>query len=218
MLSVILSVNYQASLPGWLVHLILLVGDSWISMSRFLLICSLDTIMHGHWHFFWKWWTDSSLVVHIKSMSPSEVDAEFRVMEIVDDDIDSQSQELQDIGMVLDFLLAELKSNNNFEFIQALMQLFLEVICVWLWNLALLVICKEQMWMWCFKFWGWTSRMLADLRWKCLQIHAETILSQPFLQEKAAKLWHHQTTTWQRLDTMFQRARSMISFISKTQL
>ncbi|CAK9880713.1 unnamed protein product [Sphagnum jensenii] len=117
----------------------------------------------------------SSLVVHIKSMSPSEVDAEFRVMEIVDDDIDSQSQELQDIGMVLDFLLAELKSNNNFEFIQALMQLFLE-------------------------------------------IHAETILSQPFLQEKAAKLWHHQTTTWQRLDTMFQRARSMISFISKTQL
>jgi hypothetical protein len=63
-------------------------------------------------------------------MSPSEVDGEFRVMEIVDDDIDSQSQELQDIGMVLDFLLAELKSNNNFEFIQALMQLFLEVICV----------------------------------------------------------------------------------------
>jgi hypothetical protein len=63
-------------------------------------------------------------------MSPSEVDAEFRIMEIVDDDIDSRSQELQDIGMVLDFLLAELKSNNNFEFIQALMQLFLEVIFV----------------------------------------------------------------------------------------
>lgn len=52
------------------------------------------------------------------------------MMQIVDDDVMIHEEELQEIGMMLDFLLAELLSMKNFQFIQALLQLFLKV-CEW---------------------------------------------------------------------------------------
>lgn len=71
--------------------------------------------------------TDSSLVDHLKGITASEVDASLRMMQIVDDDVRIHEEELQEIGMMLDFLLAELLSMKNFQFIQALLQLFLKV-------------------------------------------------------------------------------------------
>ena len=71
--------------------------------------------------------TDSSLVDHLKGITASEVDASLRMMQIVDDDVMIHEEELQEIGMMLDFLLGELLSMKNFQFIQALLQLFLKV-------------------------------------------------------------------------------------------
>lgn len=69
----------------------------------------------------------SSLVDHLKAISPSEVDASLRMMQIVDEDVSAHPEELQEIGMVMDFLLAELMMMQNFQFVQALLQVFLKI-------------------------------------------------------------------------------------------
>lgn len=71
--------------------------------------------------------SDSRLVDFFKTKTAAEVDTVLRMMQIVDEDTTSTSKEVQEIGMSLDFLLAELMSNKNFQFVQALMQLFLKV-------------------------------------------------------------------------------------------
>lgn len=69
----------------------------------------------------------SALVDHLKTISPSEVDASLRMMQIVDEDASSHPEELLEIGMVMDFLLAELLMMKNFQFIQAILQVFLKI-------------------------------------------------------------------------------------------
>lgn len=113
----------------------------------------------------------SSLVDHLKTISPSEVDAALRMMQIVDEDTSSHPEELQEIGMVMDFLLAELLMMKNFQFIQAILQVF-------------------------------------------LKIHADAIVSQDQLKEKARSLWEQQRKTWQRLDNTFQKVRCTVNFVS----
>jgi len=113
----------------------------------------------------------SSLVHHLKTITPSEVDASLRMMQIVDEDASSHPEELQEIGMVMDFLLAELLMMKNFQFIQAMLQVF-------------------------------------------LKIHADTIVCQDQLKEKARSLWEQQRKTWQRLDNTFQKVRCTVNFVS----
>lgn len=113
----------------------------------------------------------ASLVDHLKAVTPSEVDAALRMMQIVDEDASSHPEELEEIGLVMDFLLAELLLMKNFQFIQAILQVF-------------------------------------------LKIHADTIVSQELLKEKARCLWEQQRRTWQRLDNTFQKVRCTVNFVS----
>lgn len=55
---------------------------------------------------------------------------ELRVLQIIDnEDVHTLDQrpELQTIGLLLDYLIHELSCKNNFEFIQAVIKLFLKV-------------------------------------------------------------------------------------------
>ncbi|GBG70074.1 hypothetical protein CBR_g5707 [Chara braunii] len=71
----------------------------------------------------------AELTALLHSMSPSAIDAEVRMMMVVEDEDGNCDDEerLQEIGMVLDFLIRETESNASFELIQAFMQLFLKV-------------------------------------------------------------------------------------------
>eukprot|EP01018_Ginkgo_biloba_P020289 Gb_24979 [translate_table: standard] len=114
---------------------------------------------------------------YLKSLSPSAVDMELRMLQIVDNENimeNEHSEELQEIGMLLDYFIHEVSSKNNFEFIQALIRLF-------------------------------------------LKIHGETIRHQKSLREKAQQLLELQSSTWLRLDTSFQSARCIITFLSNSQ-
>ncbi|KAL2634137.1 hypothetical protein R1flu_005616 [Riccia fluitans] len=77
----------------------------------------------------------SAFLALLKSMSPSALDGEFRMLQIINDDEEEdeddedveQSKELVDIGLLLDFFAHEIKANREFEFLQALILLFLKV-------------------------------------------------------------------------------------------
>uniref|UniRef100_A0A0D6QUZ2 Uncharacterized protein n=1 Tax=Araucaria cunninghamii TaxID=56994 RepID=A0A0D6QUZ2_ARACU len=119
----------------------------------------------------------ASFTDYLKSLSPSALDLELRMLQIIDNGNITESEhgvELKGIGMLLDYFVYEVSRNNNFEFLQALIRLF-------------------------------------------LKIHGETIRRQASLQEKARQLLKLQTSTWQRLDTSFQNARCMITFLSNSQ-
>lgn len=121
----------------------LFVHCLWNASFEHIGACSWNVLLQFHFHDVWHWFaahhgfvlgsnngsviTDSSLVDHLKGITASEVDASLRMMQIVDDDVRIHEEELQEIGMMLDFLLAELLSMKNFQFIQALLQLFLKV-------------------------------------------------------------------------------------------
>lgn len=72
----------------------------------------------------------SAFTDYIKSLSPSTLDVELRMLQIIDDEdlqnID-QRPELHSIGLLLDYFIHELSSRNNFEFIQAVVRLFLKI-------------------------------------------------------------------------------------------
>lgn len=69
----------------------------------------------------------------VKEMTPSALDAELRILQIVndedadDDEGDEVLKELQDIALLMDFFIHQVASNTEFEFVQALVQLFLKV-------------------------------------------------------------------------------------------
>ncbi|BBN05516.1 U3 small nucleolar RNA-associated protein 21 [Marchantia polymorpha subsp. ruderalis] len=75
----------------------------------------------------------ADFVALMKSMSPSALDAEFRMLQLVDEEDENEdedgerSKELVDIGLLMDFFAHETKANKEFEFLQALIQLFLKV-------------------------------------------------------------------------------------------
>jgi hypothetical protein len=121
----------------------LFVHCLWNASFEHIGACSWNVLLQFHFHDVWHRFaahhvfvlcsnngsviTDTSLVDHLKGITASEVDASLRMMQIVDDDVRIHEEELEEIGMMLDFLLAELLSMKNFQFIQALLQLFLKV-------------------------------------------------------------------------------------------
>ncbi|VFQ89188.1 unnamed protein product [Cuscuta campestris] len=67
---------------------------------------------------------------YIKSVSPSALDMEMRVLQLIDDedqDIVMDRQELYFIELLLDYFIHETACMNNFEFVQALIRLFLKI-------------------------------------------------------------------------------------------
>ncbi|WOK92769.1 WD repeat-containing protein 36 [Canna indica] len=73
----------------------------------------------------------SAFTDYIKGLSPSALDLELRILQIVDEDdseqLDEKRPELQSIGLLLDYFIHELSCRNNFEFIQAVIKLFLKI-------------------------------------------------------------------------------------------
>ncbi|THG00750.1 hypothetical protein TEA_025575 [Camellia sinensis var. sinensis] len=67
---------------------------------------------------------------YIKSLSPSTLDVELRMLQIIDDDDEQELDkrpEFHSIEQLLDYFIHEISCRNNFEFIQALIRLFLKI-------------------------------------------------------------------------------------------
>ncbi|CAL5381850.1 unnamed protein product [Camellia sinensis] len=67
---------------------------------------------------------------YIKSLSPSTLDVELRMLQIIDDDDEQELDkrpEFHSIELLLDYFIHEISCRNNFEFIQALIRLFLKI-------------------------------------------------------------------------------------------
>jgi len=76
----------------------------------------------------------SAFTDYIKGLPPSTLDVELRMLQIIDDeDMQTLDQrpEVQTIGLLLDYFIHELSCKNNFEFIQAVIKLFLKVHVSW---------------------------------------------------------------------------------------
>ncbi|XP_020572453.1 U3 small nucleolar RNA-associated protein 21 homolog [Phalaenopsis equestris] len=71
----------------------------------------------------------SAFTEYIKGLPPSTLDMELRVLQIIEDDDKSldRKPELESIGLLLDYFIHELSYKNNFEFIQAVIRLFLKI-------------------------------------------------------------------------------------------
>ncbi|KAI4348100.1 hypothetical protein L6164_008861 [Bauhinia variegata] len=67
---------------------------------------------------------------YIKGLSPSTLDMELRMLQIIDDDDQQEPEkrpELVSIEQLLDYFIHELSCRNNFEFLQAVLALFLKI-------------------------------------------------------------------------------------------
>lgn len=67
---------------------------------------------------------------YLKSLSPSTLDVELRMLQIIDDDDEQEPEkrpELFILELLLEYLIHEISFRNNFEFIQALIRLFLKI-------------------------------------------------------------------------------------------
>ncbi|KAK7271798.1 hypothetical protein RJT34_27998 [Clitoria ternatea] len=70
---------------------------------------------------------------YIKRLSPSTLDVELRMLQVIDDDDDDDQQEaekrsqLVPIEQLLDYFIHELSYKNNFEFLQGVLRLFLKI-------------------------------------------------------------------------------------------
>jgi U3 small nucleolar RNA-associated protein 21 len=62
-------------------------------------------------------------------LSPSSLDMELQMLQIIDDDESENvdKPELQSISLLLDYFIHELSCRSNFEFVQAVLKLFLKV-------------------------------------------------------------------------------------------
>jgi len=66
----------------------------------------------------------------MKGLSPASLDMELRLLQIIDDEESEdleQRPELQSISSLLDYFIHELSCRNNFEFVQAILKLFLKI-------------------------------------------------------------------------------------------
>lgn len=119
----------------------------------------------------------SAFTDYIKGLSPSALDMELRMLQIIDDEnmqgLDMKP-EMISIELLLDYFVYEISYRNNFEFLQAVIRLF-------------------------------------------LKIHGLTIRCHSKLQDKAKKLLKIQSDEWQKIDTLFQRTRCMVTFLSNSQ-
>ncbi|CAN4110308.1 unnamed protein product [Withania somnifera] len=67
---------------------------------------------------------------YIKSLSPLILDMELRMLQIIDDDDEQEPenrQELHFIELLLDYFIHEISCKSNFEYIQALIRLFVKI-------------------------------------------------------------------------------------------
>ncbi|KAF3783671.1 transport protein Sec61 subunit beta [Nymphaea thermarum] len=66
------------------------------------------------------------LTEYLKSLSPSALDLELRILQITDEDLENNdhTEEIHSIDLILDYFTHELSCSNNFEFIQAMIRLF----------------------------------------------------------------------------------------------
>lgn len=72
----------------------------------------------------------SAFTDYIKSLSPSTLDMELRMLQIIDDDDQQEPEkrpELVSIELLLDYFVHEISCRNNFEFVQAVIRLFLKI-------------------------------------------------------------------------------------------
>lgn len=72
----------------------------------------------------------SAFTDYLKGLSPSSLDMELRMLQILDDEESEdleQRPELQSISSLLDYFIHELSFRNNFEFVQAVLKLFLKI-------------------------------------------------------------------------------------------
>ncbi|XP_024982989.1 U3 small nucleolar RNA-associated protein 21 homolog [Cynara cardunculus var. scolymus] len=67
---------------------------------------------------------------YLKGLSPSTLDVELRMLQIIDDDDEQEPEnrpELLILELILEYLIHEISFRNNFEFIQAVIRLFLKI-------------------------------------------------------------------------------------------
>ncbi|XP_068326063.1 U3 small nucleolar RNA-associated protein 21 homolog [Pyrus communis] len=72
----------------------------------------------------------SAFTDYIKSLSPSTLDMELRMLEIVDDEDEEELEsrpELLSIELLLDYFIHETSCRNNFDFVQAVIKVFLKI-------------------------------------------------------------------------------------------
>lgn len=72
----------------------------------------------------------SAFTDYIKGLSPSTLDMELRMLQVIDAEalqVLEDRPELYSIGLLLDYFINELSLKNNFEFIQAVIRLFLKI-------------------------------------------------------------------------------------------
>ncbi|XP_078434530.1 transducin family protein / WD-40 repeat family protein [Wolffia australiana] len=119
----------------------------------------------------------SAFTDYLRGLGPSDIDLELRMLQIIDDEEIQRPEErpeLRAIELLLDYFTNEISRKNNFEFVQAIMRLF-------------------------------------------LKIHGETVRRHSALQSKAKQLLEVQTAVWQRMDSMFQNTRCLVTFLSNLQ-
>ncbi|GMH23837.1 hypothetical protein Nepgr_025680 [Nepenthes gracilis] len=95
-------------------------GKSSLSPSKFLLLLQSSADLSNF----------ASFTEYMKSLSPSSLDMELRMLQIIDDDDlqgPSERPELHSIELLLDYFIHEVSSRNNFEFVQAVLRLFLKI-------------------------------------------------------------------------------------------
>nr|TKS09579.1 transducin family protein [Populus alba] len=73
----------------------------------------------------------SAFTEYIKGLSPSNLDMELRMFQIIDEDEDKEElvkrPEFISIELLLDYFIHEISCRNNFEFVQAVTRLFLKI-------------------------------------------------------------------------------------------
>lgn len=148
----------------------------------------------------------------MKGLSSSALDMELRMLLILEDNDDEEEAgkrpELHFLELLMDYFIEEVSCRNNFEFVQALLRLFLKV------SIVVFIVLVY------FLFWCILVPPTNPFHFPficCNQIHGETIRCQPVLQEKAQKLMEVQSAIWQKVDNLFQSTRCMVSFLSNSQ-
>ncbi|KAJ4838625.1 hypothetical protein Tsubulata_044113 [Turnera subulata] len=72
----------------------------------------------------------SAFTEYIKGLSPSTLDVELRMLQIIDDEDQNELEKRPSfiaLGMLLDYFIHEISYRNNFEFVQAVIRLFLKI-------------------------------------------------------------------------------------------
>ncbi|KAK9931602.1 hypothetical protein M0R45_018874 [Rubus argutus] len=69
----------------------------------------------------------SEFTEYIKTLSPSSLDMELRILQIVGDEDEEEPEKLHPIELLLDYFIHETACRNNFDFVQAVIRVFLKI-------------------------------------------------------------------------------------------